>query len=384
MSRADGPFRASTRDSTGRWDATGPSDARRADRARIFDLLYPSTPRSRAELGRITGLSRTTVSGVVNGMIEEGLIHEIGRKTGAGGSGRRAALLDIDPTRLYAIGVGVSPRGPQGRSIDGAATDLRGVPRNHMGVVSPGPCDIRGIIDAVTRLVDRIRADEGDEAPIGIGVAVPGTDDGLDDGSVAMLRTRLEVGSGIPVTVVADTVGSGMAERFLGGAGPNLMLVKLDDGVDAATFIDGVPVGVGYGEGGRIGHLSLDPEHGLPCPCSRRGCLGTIIGAPALRTRMAVADGPVRNAILHDAGSYLGSAIALTAELLALDDVRVLGPDDVVGGRFIDAAQERLDAMTSSMPGSHTRIRRCRYGADGALRGAAIAAVLRHLMPSTR
>lgn len=359
----------------------------RAARERVFRLLYPTATLSRSALGRLAGLSRATVSDVVNDMIDEGLIRRTGREAGSDGSGRRAALLGIDTTRLYAIGVTVPSRGSRKPSIDGALTDLRGVPRNHMGVARPtGPGD-RGIVDAVARLVDRLRNDADGVPVIGVGVAVPGTndeDEGTASGLEARLRSRIEAESGIPVTVVAGTVASGTAERFLDDVGPNLMLVRLDDGVDAATFIDGVPVGGGYGSGVRIGRISLDPDHGLPCPCGGRGCLETILGAPALRERLDGADDSGRDAILRDAGSRLGSTIALTAGLLALDDVRVLGPDDVVGDGFLDAAQQRLDAMTSSLPCVRTRIRRCRYGADGVLRGAAIAAVLRRLAPSSR
>ncbi|NEG54403.1 ROK family transcriptional regulator [Bifidobacterium platyrrhinorum] len=368
------------RQATGRQTKASPSDVRRMNRSLIFDLLFPSTPRSRAELSRLTGLSRVAVSDVVNDMLDEGLIRESGHEMNPSGKGKRATLLTIDPMRLHVIVVDLS----QDNLIQGAVTDLLGIPQDHMEVtLEPGR---RIDADAIVQLVDQLRADVDDGTVIGIGVAAPGViSDGVVRTSTALdwhdvdLKGAIESRFTIPVTVVNDVVGSMFTERFFGEAGPNLLFVKLDRGIASATLIDDVPVVGVHHAGGEIGHISLDPDRGEPCPCGKRGCMETIIAAPALRARMKASGLRDRRPLIAEAGSYLASALAMPVGLLDLEDVCVYGPADIVNSTFLDAAQERFDAMTASTFRGRTRIRRCQCGPGLVMRGAAIAAVLRHL-----
>lgn len=364
----------------GQLTKASPSDVRRMNRSLIFNLLFPSDARSRAELSRITGLSRVAVSDVVNGMIDEGLIRENGHETNANGKGKRATLLTVDPMRLHVIGIDLS----QDHLIEGAVTDLKGTPQNHMEIALEP--DARLETDAIIQLVDQLRADVDDDSIIGIGIAAPGVvSGGVVRESTALgwrnvdLASIVESRFTVPVTVVNDTVGSMYTERFFGEAGPNLMFVKVDQGIAAATLIDDVPALGEHDAGGEIGHISLDPDRGPQCPCGKRGCMETLIGAHALRARMAGTDADGRTAILNDAGTYFASAIAMSMGLLDIGDVCVYGPADIINSTFLDAAQNRLDAMTASTFHQRTRVRRCQRGAGIALRGAAIAVVLHHL-----
>ncbi|PLS27247.1 ROK family transcriptional regulator [Bifidobacterium parmae] len=357
-----------------------PSDVRRMNRTLIFNLLFPSDARSRAELSRITGLSRVAVSDVVNGMIDEGLIRESGHATSVSGKGKRATLLAVDPTRLHVIGVDLS----QDRLVEGAVTDLRGTPQNHMEIALEPDASMDP--DDIIRLVDRLGSDIDGDSLIGIGIATPGVvSDGVIRESTALGWRDIDLAAAVgarfpvPVTVVNDTIASMITERFFGDAESNLMFVKIGRGIAAATLIDDVPVLGEHDAGGEIGHIALDPDQGPPCPCGKHGCMETLIGAPALRARMSGADANGRTAVLQDAGSYFASAIAMPIGLLDIDDVCVYGPADIVNGTFLDAAQNRLDAMTVSDFHERTRIRRCQQGAGIALRGAAVAATMRHL-----
>lgn len=364
----------------GRGTKASPSDVRRLNRSLIFNLLFPSARRSRAELGRLTGLSRVAVSDVVGDMLDEGLIRENGHASPATGKGKRATLLSVDTTRLRIIGIDLS----QEWMIQGAVTDLLGVPQQHMEIAL-GP-DNRIDVDAIIQLVDQLRADLDDDTVIGIGIAVPGVVcDGVIRESTALgwrdidLGAVLEARFTVPVVVANDVVCAMLTERFFGRGGPNLMFVKIGRGVGSATLINDVPVVGEHHAGGEIGHISIDPEQGPECPCGKRGCMERLISAPALRARLVGVDEAAHAAIIHEAGERFASAMAMPVGLLDVTDICLHGPADVVNNTFLDAAQERLDAMTRSKFHTRTTIRRCQCGADITLRGASIATVLRHL-----
>ena len=55
---------------------TAPMNLREEGRLRVLQALYDSAGTSRPELGRVTGLSRATVSSLVADMIAAGLVCE--------------------------------------------------------------------------------------------------------------------------------------------------------------------------------------------------------------------------------------------------------------------------------------------------------------------
>ena len=65
--------------------------------------------------------------------------------------------------------------------------------------------------------------------------------------------------------------------------------------------------------------------------------------------------------------------------LLDMADVCVYGQPNIINETFIDAAQQYLDAATSSSFHKHTVIRRCECGPDITVQGEAIAVVFQHL-----
>ena len=352
-----------------------PADVRRNNRSLIFNLLFPSNQYSRADLGRLTGLSRVAVSDVVNDMLDEGIICENGYETTTG-KGKRGTLLSIDTTRLHIISLDLS----QQHLIQGAMTDLLGTPLQRMEVALEPGADIG--IEVIVQLVDQLRTDidATDATDIGIGVSCPGVvEGGVIRESTQLgwrnvdLRAVIESRFGIPVTVSNDVTCSMLTERYFGQAGPDLLFVKVDQGVGAALLIDDVPIRGAGNAGGEIGHISIDPDSGPQCPCGKRGCMEMLISAPALRDRMADQDREGRRDVLRKAGTYLASALAMPVGLTDMADICVYGPPDIVNNTLLDAAQERLNRATASKFHAPTTIRRCQCGADVTLHGAAIA-----------
>src|SRR3954451_14536820 len=88
---------------------------RAANEALVIDAIR-AQPTSRAELGRRLGLSRPTVSAIVDDLVARGLIREGTPRAGraaarrASGPGRPPVLLSFDARSTFVIGIHIGVR----------------------------------------------------------------------------------------------------------------------------------------------------------------------------------------------------------------------------------------------------------------------------------
>ena len=326
-----------------------PADVRRKNRQLIFRLLFPTNQYSRAELGRRTGLSRVAVSDVVGRMLEEGLLRETGQAP-SGGKGKRGTLL--------------------GQPLRHAEVTL-----NTGSFVS---------VDVIIELIEKMLGMSDGEV-IGIGVASPGVvDNGVVRSSTMRGWNNLDLSTpiaehfGLEVNVSNDATAAMLTERFFGQGGPNMLFVRIERGIGSAILLSDTPVIGELHAAGELGHISIDLDGPL-CPCGKHGCLETMISGTALKKQLSAADVEQHQGILARAGRYLGQALSMPVGLLDMADVCVYGQPNIINETFIDAAQQYLDAATSSSFHKHTVIRRCECGPDITVQGEAIAVVFQHL-----
>ncbi|MGH9822703.1 MAG: ROK family transcriptional regulator, partial [Blastocatellia bacterium] len=71
---------------------------RKQNLAGTIRLLYENAPISRVDLARLTGLNKTTVSSLIDELIENQFVLEVGIGVNKG-AGRRKVLLDVNPAR---------------------------------------------------------------------------------------------------------------------------------------------------------------------------------------------------------------------------------------------------------------------------------------------
>jgi predicted NBD/HSP70 family sugar kinase len=168
---------------------------------------------------------------------------------------------------------------------------------------------------------------------------------------------------------VNDANAATLAEHTTESTGPNLLLVKIGEGVGAGLVVDGhLYVGDRFAAG-EIGHVIVD-ERGEPCACGRRGCLETAIAAPYLRRRLAAAPDQ-RGRVLTAAGRRLGVALATVVSALNLDQVVLSGPPDLIGEPFRRAALDAIRRRAMPALGDHVTLRTSTLGDDDVLLGAA-------------
>lgn len=157
-----------------RMTETGPAGqhtVRRHNCALVLDAVAQSPGISRAGIAARTGLTKATVSSLVDRLLAAALLHDEGPQQRAG-PGRRGTSLSLSPHGPHGLGVEIAVDYVATCLVDltGAVHDLRIRHGDNRGQ----PVDL--VLDKVTRAIAaaRRRATRRGVAVGGIGVAVPG------------------------------------------------------------------------------------------------------------------------------------------------------------------------------------------------------------------
>ena len=337
-----------------------PSDIRISNITAAFEQLFPATQMSRANIGKLIGLSRFTTSEVTGEMVDNRILRELGPDNREG-RGKRSQVLAID-TDFWRI-VSVDLSNPM--LVKGALADLSGriVDRTELPV--DHGCSVDDVIDLCRQLISST------PLPIlGIGIAVTG---------IVPLKTEVENATGVPVIVGNDTNAALVAERFFGDCSPNSMLISIGRGVGAALCLNDVIIEGSSFTAGEIAHVVVDPN-GPICECGKQGCLESFVSGDRLQQRISQ-DPAARTHILTEAGALLGRVMAIPAGLLDLRDISVYGAPEIVNTQFIDAMENEISRTVTTDYQEAPQIHRCRQGEDLTLRGQATI-VIRTLVPT--
>ncbi|MGK5742436.1 ROK family transcriptional regulator [Micromonospora sp. URMC 103] len=366
-------------------------------------------PPSRAELAAETGLTRATVSAVVEDLITGRLVAEAdpAPRSGAGRPARGLVLAGDGPAGL-GLEINVD-------YLAACVVDLAGRVRHH-GVHR---ADLRphSPADALARLVDlagRARADAAAQGLTlaGAALAVPGL---VDDAGTVRLAPNLgwrdvpvpallaghppltEPVDGVPPLVVDNEANLAALGELHAGADVTASFLHISGevGIGAGIVLDGALFRGARGWSGEIGHMPVRPE-GRPCRCGGRGCLEQYAGQEAILATagLAGADLPADTAAarlaelaragaadvlgaLHEAGTALGVAIAGVVNLLDLDTV-------VLGGGYAPLTPwlrppvlAEISRRVLTAAWSPVTVRPAVLGADAAAVGAAGSVVRR-------
>src|SRR5437773_9080006 len=75
----------------------------------VLDLIHRQGPLSRAQVARVSGLSKPTVSLALTGLLEADLVREVGRSRGE--RGPSALLYELNPMAGWVVGADIGRRG---------------------------------------------------------------------------------------------------------------------------------------------------------------------------------------------------------------------------------------------------------------------------------
>ncbi|QDB78625.1 ROK family transcriptional regulator [Georgenia sp. 311] len=329
-------------------------------------------PVSRAAIAAASGLTRSTVSRLVDELLAGGVLRELPRQVA--GRGRPATPLAPARGTLVGLGLEVSPSYLGARLVD-----LNGdVLAEQVLPAHLERSDAHEVLARLSRLASQVLADssEGWSTLAGVRLAVPG----LVDSAGLVLRApnlgwrEVSPGDHLDAAVLAaaggrpgppPAVGVGNEADFAALAhalevpgrpagSASFFYVSADIGIGGACVVDGAPARGRHGWAGEIGHTLIDPA-GPVCTCGARGCLEQYAGRDALLAAAGLAPdvevealaaaasepGRAREAVAQ-AGRALGVAISNVVNLLDVADV-------VLGGQFVPLLPALRPAMEEEL-----------------------------------
>lgn len=366
-------------------------------------IVDAGIPPSRADIAAITGLTRATVSSLVDALIAAGLVTELPPVLSQR-AGRPAVPLVPASGTLAAVGMEVNVDYLGVRLIDLSGSVLGQEVRDG-DFRGSDPADvIPELVDLyrkVTRTVDR------DVRIAGAGLAIPGLVDrtvgpvrlapnlGWRDVDVAALfRTELTTATGFtqgaePAMLVdneATLAARAEADALRSRGLHTFLYLSGEVGIGGALVLDGAIFAGRHGWSGEIGHTVIDPD-GPRCRCGATGCLEQYAGKDALMRaagldqalpvdhlqRAAAAGDAAAVAAFEMGARALGTAIANAVNLVDVENVVLGGLYAALAEQLVPGIEAVLADRVLSAPWSNMRVRAAVVRDAAAMTGAASA-----------
>ncbi len=246
----------------------------------IFNTLVDYQPISRAGIKKITKLSATTVSTLVEELIASGLVEERGL-TDTTDVGRKGILLAVRNQGAYFLGVAIS------RSH--VRCDLYDLSFSLVKSIRPKFHTSEEMVDILVDFIKLARK-ETEGRLYGISIGVPAM---VDDEKQRIISSTVldifppdnmvdRVKELVPDSCVFMYNNSGFiaySAKEVHKDVSTLFSVDIGEGVGAGLVIDGELFTGRNGFAGEFGHISVD-YNGKPCRCGSRGCLEGLVNVP--------------------------------------------------------------------------------------------------------
>lgn len=248
--------------------------ARDINRRIVLDMIRTRQPVSRADLARLSGLQRSTISVITGQLIDEQWITE-----GAFGylpRGRKPRFLHLNVERAGIIGVNVRPTST---TIALADLNARFIAQESFPTAAEPQAFIKDLCARVSAFI-KLRPQIFYE---GIGVSLPGRVDHLSHRLVFApnlgwrdvdLKKPLERATGLSVDIENAANACALAEIWFGlrtDSVRDLIAVTVSEGIGTGIIANGQLVNGATGVAGEFGHVSVN-EDGPSCKCGNRGC----------------------------------------------------------------------------------------------------------------
>jgi glucokinase-like ROK family protein len=371
----------------------------------VLKTIFEAEKISRAEIARVTRLTRPTVSDVVSSLLSEQLVEEVG--VGSSIGGKSPILLSLASDSRYMISLNLAYD-----QFCGAVVNLRGEIKAMEGLPVSGR-DGEQALALVYEILDRLM--KMDWKPlVGIGVGTPGlinTREGMIVSAVNLewqnlpLAQLLQNRYHLPVHIMNDSQAAAIGEYVYGGgykSDENLVVINVRQGIGAGILINGRLFQGDGGGAGEIGHVVVE-ENGLQCRCGKRGCLETLASARAVvqRAQMLVADfpssalaqhpekitldslesaflshDPLAVKVVGDAAHYLGLSIASLISTLNIQKFVLTGDMTRFGQPWLDIVRATTLQATLSRLAENTSIAIGKVDYRGCILGASALTLL--------
>jgi len=321
-----------------------PADTRNKNATTLLRLLLKQDSISRVDLSRMTGLTKTTISSIINEFIALGIVEE-SSTISTGNVGKSPIPLHIRTDAVYTVGVHLGRQKVKTVLIDARMniiTRKKGLSYERLGP--------KGVLERLFLSIDDSMKDaEKHNIKVGaIGIGVPGPLD-AQTGVVShppKFRGWKDVPLGkimnerykLPVWIENDANVGVLAEKWHGGGKDlrNFVYILVNEGIGAGVVIDDELYQGAYDYVGEIGH-TLFYDHGkfryledisgvdiLIKKVRSRGL--DIKDIKEISNLLQTNDGVV-SSIVKEIAAWIGAAV--------IDVIHIIGPEAVfIGGKM--------------------------------------------------
>lgn len=359
----------------------------------VINTIIKYGPISRTELRDRVGLTAATVINITNDLLERNILLQEGLAA-ASSKGRKALMLNVNPTAFYTLGVSLSTR----RLRVGLA-NFQGQIVDHVDVTIRNTITPEEAVDLIQQNVQMLveKHQVPTEKLVGVGVAAPGPLDthtglitvppDLPNWRNVPLQKLLEERLQLPVRVDNETNAAALAECFAGGDEKEFVffISMFRLGVGGGLVLNGEPLLGFHGSAGEVGHLLVQPG-GRKCGCGSRGCLEAMISEDAL-LEAATAGGageisleelftrsknmdPVCYAVVKQAADYLTMAICDVVHMVSPSRIVLGGPLAEMSPQLADLAFRQVHSRSYPHDYSNIRLQLSTFGDLVFLQGA--------------
>jgi N-acetylglucosamine repressor len=358
---------------------------------RILNALRYQPGLSRAAMARQIGLGKATISTIVADFIARGLVHEDGPEGDHSLAGRRPTRLQLNGEAFVAIGMELT-----GHECIAVLTDLAGRCLRTLRRPTPNTT-VEGAIAILADALAELTEGRDIRRLAGVGVGIPGVIDAAAQRVVLAENIEwvdvpfahlLQEAIGHRVSIINRTNAGALGEYWHGSgkAVEDMVYVSISVGIGAGIIIDGRLHQGANGSAGEIGHITVEPN-GHRCACGNIGCLETLVSTPAIVVRAkqhikegehsvletltgghiarisasmvvdaALQEDAVAVAVMQEAGTYLGIALANVINLVNPSLVVVDGEMLELGDLFLETVRKTVNRRTFSVPRAAVKV----------------------------
>jgi predicted NBD/HSP70 family sugar kinase len=341
-----------------------PDEINKSARRVAIEALIQFGEISRSNLAAHTGLSRSTVTEVVQELIDCGMLGELPVINDGQRRGRPAIQLSLRASHGYFVGAGISEV-----LSSMVLTNLCGQVLAECELpFSSKPNEIVGNIRRGMKQLIR-SASIARRSVLGLGLAVPGIVDQAT--GMCLLSAALGwrdvpivemVGEAVsmPAYIGNDADAIAIAQKLFGEAREmsNFASIILGRTIGCAHYMDGRLYRGHNGSAGEIGHIPIDPAGAL-CRCGKHGCLDTLAGGLAIREHAREAGLAIESMrdlerlasdgnyaaidLLRRAGDALGLAVASLVQINNPETVLFADLEGFGNGLFYTSARQAIE-----------------------------------------
>lgn len=354
------------------------NDVKERNRLSVLRLLATNRMMSRAELARHTGLTKMTLSNLIQDMIAENLVAESEQLPDDYQTGRKPILLMISNDSPCIFGVLI-----RRDLLTLVIGDLSGNVIYRCSAEYPPELNNASLEKLLVEQFNQALLHTSRRI-IGVGISSIGP---LDEnngillhppefGNVQQFDARAVISrlTTAPVLLINDANAAALAEKLYGTGKEidNYIYIHLMNGIGAGMVLNGRIHTGNIGQSGEIGHTSINFE-GPVCSCGNRGCLDYYTNIHNLRHRIStlatqfptsplvpllaptltdIIDSAhqhdeLATAVLDEFCHFLTWSLINTLSLIDSDFI-IVGYEQRVNGRFIE---ETLLRKINSAPG---------------------------------